>query len=203
MAVEDPQLSRRERKAERTRRDIVRAASELVLADGYERATITRIAERADLATRTVTTRFASKEEIFFEGTEALVTRAEHHLRSTAGDVVDRLQAWIDEVSEQATGTDHDPEIRALRTRAIASDPDLQALRIQHFNRAHTAIAEAVARDTGQAPDAPGPQMIAAAAIALLGAVERTAVSQPPEETPRALTDGFHVLRAALHALGD
>ena len=65
------ELNRRERKTLRTRREIVRAAAELVLEDGYERATIARIAERADLATRTVTTRFPSKEEIFFEGIES------------------------------------------------------------------------------------------------------------------------------------
>ena len=62
------QENRRERKTLRTRREIVRAAAELVLEDGYERATIARIAERADLAPRTVTTRFPSKEAIFFEG---------------------------------------------------------------------------------------------------------------------------------------
>src|ERR1700754_5158013 len=190
MAVEDTPLSRRDRKAQRTRRDIVRAASDLVLTDGYERATINRIAERADLATRTVTTRFASKEEIFFEGTDDLVERAERHLRSTDGDVVDRLQAWLDDLVETASAARDDHELRLLRTRAIASDPDLQALRIQHFNRAHTAIAEAVARDTNQAPDAPGPQMNAAAAIPLLGTVERISITQPPEQVLEALARG-------------
>ena len=81
VAVQDPELSRRERNSLRTRRQIVRAASELVLEDGYERATIARIAERADLATRTVTTRFPSKEDIFFGGIEEHVERAEEHLR--------------------------------------------------------------------------------------------------------------------------
>ena len=62
------ELNRRERKTLRTRREIVRAAAELVLEDGYERATIARIAERADLATRTVTTRFPSKEDDLLRG---------------------------------------------------------------------------------------------------------------------------------------
>ena len=70
------QENRRERKTLRTRREIVRAAVELVMEDGYERATIARIAERADLATRTVTTRFASKEAIFFEGFEIVTARS-------------------------------------------------------------------------------------------------------------------------------
>src|SRR4029453_15452366 len=73
MPVQETDLGRRERKSLRPRRQIVRAAAELVLEDGYERATIARIAERADLATRTVTTRFPTKEEIFFEGVEEAI----------------------------------------------------------------------------------------------------------------------------------
>ena len=113
VAVQDPELSRRERNTLRTRRQIVRAACELVLEDGYERATITRIAERADLATRTVTTRFASKEDIFFGGMDEHVDRAEQHLRSGGGDTIDRLRAWIDDESARAQAQPEDPEIRA------------------------------------------------------------------------------------------
>ncbi len=200
MAVQDPGVTRRERKAQRTRREIVRAAAELVLEDGYERATITRIADRADLATRTVTTRFPSKEQIFFEGTDEIIGRAEQHLLSGDGDVIDRLQAWLDVMTQQAMLEPEDPEIRLLRIRAVNADPELQALRHQHFNRAHNAIAAAAARDTGQAADEPGPQMIAAAAIAMLGAVEQMAADRPADALP-ALEHGFRVLRAALSAL--
>ena len=132
------QENRRERKTLRTRREIVRAAAELVMEDGYERATIARIAERADLATRTITTRFPSKEAIFFEGFEVVMVPLQRHLQGTDGNVVDRLQAWIDEMS--ALEEVEDPEMRLLRSRAIARDPDLRALRVHHFNRAHDAI---------------------------------------------------------------
>jgi AcrR family transcriptional regulator len=202
VAVEDPQLNRRERKSLRTRRQIVRAASELVVEVGYERATITRIADRADLATRTVTTRFPSKEEIFFEGIEDAVARAEEHLSTGPGDTIDRLRAWIGDESERAARDPEDPEIRLLRSRAIAHDPDLRALLVNHFNRAHDAIARAVAIDTGSAADAAGPQMIAAAAIAMLEVVERLAAERS-EQASAELDRGFILLRGAMSAIAE
>jgi AcrR family transcriptional regulator len=198
LATVPVQENRRERKTLRTRREIVRAAVELVMEDGYERATIARIAERADLATRTVTTRFPSKEAIFFEGFEVALAPLEQHLKGTDGDVVDRLQAWIDEMS--ALDEVEDPEMRLLRSRAIARDPDLRALRVQHFNRAHDAIAAAVAADTGITADSAGPQMFAAATVAMFGVVEQIAAECSADALPE-LEHGFRVLRGALSAL--
>src|SRR3954451_7187483 len=113
------ELTRRDRKSLRTRRQIVRAAAELVLEDGYERATIARIAERADLATRTVTTRFHAKEDIFFEGAAEAVAAAERPLLRDEGTIVDRLREWIGEMTELALREPEDSEIRRLRSRAI------------------------------------------------------------------------------------
>jgi AcrR family transcriptional regulator len=202
MPVQQPELGRRERKSLRTRRQIVRAAAELVLEDGYERATITRIAERADLATRTVTTRFPSKEDIFFEGIEDAVARAETHLNTGSGDAIDRFRDWIAEEAERYAQQPEDPEIRLLRSRAIARDPDLRALLVHHFNRAHDAIARAVAADTGHAPDAAGPQMVAAAAIALLEVLERLSAEQSAQGRIE-LEHGFRLLRGAMSALAE
>jgi AcrR family transcriptional regulator len=200
--VQETDLGRRERKSLRTRRQIVRAAAELVLEDGYDRATITRIADRADLATRTVTTRFPTKEAIFFEGIEVALDRVEQRLAVSDGDVVDRLRAWIGEMAELAEAEPEDPELRALRSRAIAHDPDLRALFAQHFDRAHRAVAEAVAADTGGSPEGAGPQMIAAATIAMLRVVERVAAEEAGVGMGE-LERGFAVLRGALAALSD
>lgn len=197
MAVPDTELNRRERKAQRTRREIVRAASELVLEEGYERATIARIAERADLATRTVTTRFHSKDEIFFEGIPEALDRVEHLLDTGEGDFVDRLRIWIDEMSGHQKD---DLELRALRSRAIAHDPELRTLFAQHFDRAHDAVARRIAADTGMAPEAAGPQMIASATVAMFRVIERLA-SVGDEEAAAELERGFSVLRGALTAL--
>jgi len=198
MSIED--LTRRDRKSLRTRRQIVRAASELVLEDGYARATIARIAERADLATRTVTTRFASKEDIFFEGMDEIVDVFVGCLRTGKGDVIDRLQAAIAELSDGAKHQPEDSDIRVCRNRAIAVSPELGAIRVEVFNRVHEAVAEAVAADTGRRPDESGPQMIAAATVALFGVVERMAGEDEGSALPE-LERGLAVLRAALAAI--
>ena len=200
MPVQETELGRRERKSLRTRRQIVRAAAELVLEEGYERATITRIADRADLATRTVTTRFPTKEAIFFEDVEEAIDRVEQILAAAEGDVVDRLRAWIGEMARAGELEPKDLELRALRSRAIAHDSDLRARFAQHFDRAHRAVADAVAADTGSSPDAAGPQMIAAATIAMLCVVERLA-AEPAGVGFAELERGFDVLRGALDAL--
>jgi AcrR family transcriptional regulator len=200
MPAQANELGRRERKSQRTRRQIIRAAAELVLEHGYERATIARIADRADLATRTVTTRFPTKEAIFFEGIEHALERVELRLAATDGDVVDRLRAWIGEMSALAETDPEDPELRALRSRAIAHDAELRALFAQQFDRVHRAVAEAVAADTGGSPEDAGPQMIAAATIAMLRAVERVAAEHPGVGMGE-LERGFAVLRGALSAL--
>ena len=200
VAVQDPELSRRERNTLRTRRQIVRAASELVLEDGYERATIARIAERADLATRTVTTRFASKEDIFFGGMDEHVDRAEQHLR-TRRRRHDRPPARVDRRGVGAQpGPARGPRDPAAAQPRDRRDPDLRALRVHQFDRAHDAIARAVAADTGLAADASGPQMIAAAAVAMFEVVERLA-AEGSAETLAELERGFTVLRGALGAL--
>jgi AcrR family transcriptional regulator len=200
--VQEPTLNRRERKSLLTHRQIVRAASELVLEDGYERATIARIADRADLATRTVTSRFPSKETIFFEGVGDDIERAVRQLELQDGDPVDRLRAWIDGLIAHAEQHPADPEIRLLRSRAIASDPDLRAMLVQHFDRVSEAIARAAGAETGQSPYAVGPQMIAAAAVAMLGVLERLA-AEDSEQTLLELERGLRLLRGAMGVLAD
>ena len=56
MPPSDAALGLRERKNRRTRRAIVQATAELTIEGGYAAATIPRIAERADVAPRTVST---------------------------------------------------------------------------------------------------------------------------------------------------
>ena len=55
----DEPVGLRERKNARTREAITRAACELILERGFEGATIAQIAERADVAPRTVHTWFS------------------------------------------------------------------------------------------------------------------------------------------------
>src|SRR4051794_22568785 len=92
-ASPDAPLGLRERKNRRTRLAIVRATSELTIEGGYASATIQRIAARADIAPRTVSTWFPAKDDILFEGGDAQIELGIQYLQSGDGDIVDRLLA--------------------------------------------------------------------------------------------------------------
>ena len=61
------QVDRQERRKRRTRQAIQTAALELFAERGYRETTISDIAERADVAPRTVTVHFPAKEELLFD----------------------------------------------------------------------------------------------------------------------------------------
>src|SRR6201987_3124699 len=65
MATE--KVDRQERRKRRTRRAIQAAALALFAERGYRNTTIPDIAERADVAPRTVTLHFPAKEELLFD----------------------------------------------------------------------------------------------------------------------------------------
>src|ERR1700741_4016909 len=64
MPVATEQIDRQERRKRRTRQAIQKAAFELFAERGYRETTINDIAQRAEVAPRTVTVHFPAKEEL-------------------------------------------------------------------------------------------------------------------------------------------
>jgi AcrR family transcriptional regulator len=193
----DAPLGLRERKNRRTRRAIVQAAAELTIEGGYAAATIPRIAERADVAPRTVSTWFPAKDDILFDRVDDSIARATQHLRTGPGDVVDRLEAWM---ADESGREQHDPEIARLREAAIAHDPELRARAHQHLEKVQSEIARAVALDIGVAARDVGPQTFAGAVLAFLFTL-RSIDLEARGDGPVQLAVGVEFLRAGLAAL--
>src|SRR3954451_6047496 len=80
---------------QQTRTAIARAACELVVERGFERTTMGEIAERADVARRTVHGWFRSKEDIILGALDEPIARLERELRTGDGTVVDRLERYM------------------------------------------------------------------------------------------------------------
>jgi AcrR family transcriptional regulator len=159
----NPQPGLRERKKQRTRETIARAAHELFAERGYHVTTLPDIAEAADVSTRTIFAYFPSKEDILFsdfplmkedlaralaerpEGVDALETVREFIL-STVG--IEKS-----ELDEQLGRCIHDDE--TLRSHLRARLAQLEEL-----------IAPAIAKDIGAPPDDLRPQLVAASLTA-------------------------------------
>src|SRR5918995_3287897 len=96
----------RERKKDRTRATITRVALELFARDGFHATTIPAIAEAADVAPRTVSTYFPSKEGIVFDVYEAAIERFAARLahRPAGQPVHDVLREWVVSEDEQQQG---------------------------------------------------------------------------------------------------
>jgi AcrR family transcriptional regulator len=197
MSTSDASLGLRERKNRRTRRAIVQAAAELTIEGGYAAATIPRIAERADVAPRTVSTWFPAKDDILFERVDDTIARASEHLRTGPGDVVDRILTWI---ADEKGREQHDPEITRLREAAIAHDAELRGRAHQHLEKVQSEIARAVARDISVSAQDAGPQTFAGAAMAFLFTL-RSIGLEGRGDGPAQTAVGVEFLRAGLAAL--
>jgi AcrR family transcriptional regulator len=123
--------TRRADKAERTRRSILRAASELFAAQGFAATTISAIAAQADVAAETVYSRFGNKLTLLSEILETAIV----------GTVprVDVLEL---------------PEIAAIRA---LTDQRTQLTRLAHLSRGileRTALGHRILRNSGTADPA-------------------------------------------------
>ncbi|HST82825.1 MAG TPA: TetR/AcrR family transcriptional regulator [Kineosporiaceae bacterium] len=166
-----PPIGLRERKKQRTRRVIQRAALQLFAEHGFRETTIAQIAEAADVSLRTVTVHFPAKEDLVLalgsQSLEALVHAVE--ARPAGVLALDAMRDWIaqqvEEATDPAVGDDSSDLLRLIRT-VTEANPDL-AMRVRGSDlRLEGMLTVGIAEDLGLAPDALAPRLAAAAVMA-------------------------------------
>ncbi|WP_217201013.1 TetR family transcriptional regulator [Streptomyces buecherae] len=172
-----PPIGLRQRKKQRTRDALTRAALELFVEQGYEDTTVDEIAEAVDVSQRTFFRYFANKEEVAFSVQElaeayfyaAVLDRPAHEaplvaLRRSVS------AAWesIDEAIREVVPL----ELHMRAYRMIESTPALLAVHLRRNAELEARFAQEIARREGVDLEAdPRPRVL----VAAFGGVMRVA----------------------------
>src|SRR3984957_12515055 len=119
MATEQP--DRQKRRKRRTRQAIQTAALELFAERGYRETTINDIAERADVAPRTVTVHFPAKEELLFDAEPFTLDGLSKRLsgRGPHESALEALREWMATTMTQAETSGSELDGRFWERRAV------------------------------------------------------------------------------------
>ena len=189
----DEQVDRQARRKRRTRQAIQTAALELFAERGYRETTINDIAERADVAPRTVTVHFPAKDELLFDAEPFALESLSKRLsgRGPHESALDALRDWMTATMAEAEtawpGLDgRFWERRALRARIISAEPELRGRARASYYPFERVLAEAIGTDVGQSGNALIPRLAALSAVAGLRELYESDEAQAPAAPPSA-----------------
>jgi AcrR family transcriptional regulator len=192
----------RERKKQRTREAIARAAHELFVERGYTTTTLPDIAEAADVSTRTIFAYFPSKEDILFDDLEqmkAALARAVAD-RPEGKDALETIRNFI-LITPRADTSELDQQLHLC----ITSDPTLRNHLRARIAQLEEVIAPAIAQDLRTSEDDPRTQLVTASLTAAFNLLADRGASKTRPWTPKELAGQidpvFTFLRGGLHAL--
>jgi len=153
----------RERKKQRTRETIARAAHELFAERGYHDTTLPDIAEAADVSTRTIFAYFPSKEDILFSDFAVMKEALGQALaeRPDGQDALETVRQFILSL-HGAEKSDLDDQL----SRCVESDETLRNHLRARIAQLEELIAPAIAKDLDAAPNDIRPQVVAASLTA-------------------------------------
>ncbi|ALV35935.1 MULTISPECIES: TetR family transcriptional regulator [Streptomyces] len=170
----------RERKKQRTRDALLRAAVELFTTRGYERTTVDDIADAVDVSQRTFFRYYAGKEEAALALQELVVTRFVAAVRERPAEEAPMealkqavLEGWqtLNEVIEAVVPV----ELYLRMYRVIESTPVLLAAHLRRNMEIEEAMARVLAEREGLDVEAdPRPRL----AVAVFGGVMRVTERQ-------------------------
>src|SRR5689334_3449181 len=163
-------VDRRTRKKQRTRLAIQDAAFELFAERGYRETTINAIADRADVAPRTVTVHFPTKEELLFDAEpftlESLIAVLE--ARGQDESALDALRAWMASTMAALDSGESSGRVwerRALRAHIINTEPELRGRARAGYHEFERVVADAIGKDLGQPGTALIPRLAGLTAV--------------------------------------
>src|SRR6476469_3557990 len=196
---------RRERKKRQTRERVQEAALELFTKHGYRTTTIAAIAEHADVATRTVTLHFPTKEDLLFADDPFTPASLAERLADRAAPALDVVRDWMRDtmhvLDRRDTLRDRAPgEVWARRTRRaalIAEDEDLRGRARAAYHDLERLIATAVGADLGLPADALAPRL---AAYAVTGGLRELYTTDEVRHGPADLLALVDEVLAFAHA---
>ncbi|WP_327118992.1 TetR family transcriptional regulator [Streptomyces sp. NBC_01341] len=161
----------RERKKQRTREALLRAALGLFAAQGYDSTTVDEIADAVEVSQRTFFRYFANKEAAAFAVQDAIEARFLVELRQrpaaeTPFEAMRRsiLIAW--NTVPEAAGSDETAELRIRTYRMIESTPSLLAAHMRRSVGLERQTTLVIAEREGLDPEADPRPRVAVAAFA-------------------------------------
>jgi AcrR family transcriptional regulator len=184
-------VDRQERRKRRTRQAIQKAALELFAERGYRDTTISDIAERADVAPRTVTVHFPAKEELLLDADPFTLDSLSERLsaRRPHESALEALRDWMATTMAEAETRPSELdgrfwERRALRAHIIDTEPELRGRARASYYPFERVLAGAIGEDLGQPANSLIPRLAALSAVAglreLYESDEAQAVAAPP-----------------------
>jgi AcrR family transcriptional regulator len=190
--VPTQQVDRQQRRKRRTRQAIQAAALELFAERGYRETTINDIAERAEVAPRTVTVHFPAKEEMLFDAGPFTLDSLSKRLatRGPSESALEALSDWMATTMTEADTNGSEPhgrfwEWRALRAHIITTEPELRGRARASYYPFERILAEAIGKDLGRSANSLIPRLAALSAVAglreLYESDEAQALAAPPK----------------------
>src|SRR5580700_7798119 len=186
-------VDRQERRKRRTRQAIQKAALDLFAERGYRETTINDIAERADVAPRTVTVHFPAKGELLFDAEPFTLDGLSKRLseRGPHESTLEALRDWMATTMTEAETKGSEPdgrfwERRALRAHIINTEPELRGRARASYYPFERVLAEAIGQDLGQSGNTLIPRLAALSAVAGLRELYETDEAQTLPAPPSA-----------------
>ncbi|MFH8728283.1 acyl-CoA-like ligand-binding transcription factor [Streptomyces termitum] len=141
----------RERKKRRTRAEIRAAARRIAAADGWEAATIERIAREAEVSPSTVVRHFPVREDIVLTDEDDEHLEALLRARPAGEEPLESLRAVL--AAAVGAALEADPAELRLRCRLMAEVPAVRARLTETTAETGRRLARALADRSGRDPD--------------------------------------------------